>query len=252
MIISIPIAVLIVFGLFKAFIPHKERLLINEELLTKNRKKYARYEGLAIFPIFIFIGLISCIVFLVGSNLYTLLNNDLENNLTYGPENVAWFFPGVILAFGLMLIPMERFYQLLLKNEYELYLEFTNRKHGWDGMKIMKPVSKAFIVVGTIVFLSMLNSSLIITDTDLKYNDWLSVNSVSTKFTDIARIVHYDKVYAPNGNIVERDHHVLYNVKGEIIYDSDNMFICTDNSLIQFMLRETKIDLENIELREKK
>lgn len=132
MYISIPIAIAIVFGLFKLFVPHQERKDINEVLLARNTKKYTLYEGLSVIPLFLFIGILIYMIYEVGNFLNEMLLTSNDSKFLFIADPISWTMPGIILGFGLVIIPLEHLYKFILKDEYDLYLESANRRHGWD------------------------------------------------------------------------------------------------------------------------
>ncbi len=209
----------IVFLIFQLIFPYKPPTDSDFNNIRENSNRYNKLEAWAILWIFLSVGFISFCVFLFGSQLREFFF-PLEYDYIIEPTNSFWFFPGFLLGFGLIRIPMTFVYKLILKNEYELYIQFTNMKHGFDGEKIWKPIEKVITFAGIIIFILGLNWFVRIDKNNrIEINELFSINTKTYNITDILSINHYDKYLTKKG--IEK------NIEHFVIEMKDNYFLTT-------------------------
>ena len=247
MYITISIVVAVVFGMFKSFIQHKERTDIDEALLAKNKRKYYRYEALSAFPFILFTAVLIFLVYQLGSTLMEMLSANEEYRFLFVTDSVSWILPGFILGFGLVIIPLEQLYRYLLKDEYILYLEALNRKHGWDGMKVVKPICKFLILVGAFCFVLLLNVSVAVTDNSICINSFFSLSGTEYSLDEVDEIAYYDSYVAPNGDVSYQERIVFYS-DGKEILDTEMAFLNINPekvlSMVQFIEKKNQIKVQ--------
>lgn len=246
MYITIAIAVAITFGLFQLIIPLEESKKIDEALLEKNGKKYALYEGLAIFPLFLFMGTLIYIVYKTGNVLAEKLITDDGHKFFYAANAISWTMPGLILGFGVVGIPLERLYQFILKDEYPLYLEAANRRHGWDARKLMIPLSKVLMLAGSISFVLLLNTSVRVTEDTIFINKFFSFSERAYRLDEVDAIVYYDSKFAPNGDLVDNDQIIFY-ANGVEVWSTEIAFLNDEperfDPMIEFVSNRNQLDI---------
>jgi len=240
--------VVLVFALLKVFVPTTPQHDIDEVLLQENTRKYQLYEYLAVPLIFVFIALFTFLTYLAGNAVTSLLDS-AETSLYYSRLNSdAWLFPGVVFSFGLLYVPMELVYTALLgKKGYRHYTEFTNRKHGFDGEKIMKPVAKFMVVAGLLISLLLTQVSFRLTRDELIINRFFSLSADVYSLNEIDVVGLFETKIAPNGEAIEKKYYVLYDRSGNEIWDSSNMFVSTGYDLIDILQAHTNVDVINLE-----
>ena len=135
------IATTLIFGLLKWLVPHKKRINIDELKLAQNAKKYSRYELFALLPFSAYMILVPCCFFWLGKIFLSDINNDESAVVFYAADAMIWPAIGLFFGFGTLMLPMNKLYEFLLKDEYDLYMEYTNRKHGFDGLRAWQPFS---------------------------------------------------------------------------------------------------------------
>jgi len=189
----------IAFIVFQLLFPYKPKNDADFGLLKKNAGKYNRLEAWSIFWIFLFVSYIMFCIVLIGSQMQ---KHFFAKDCLYlvQPTLSYWFFPGLILGFALVGIPMQFLYKLILKNEYYLYMEFTNRKHGWDGYKIWRPVSVILFVTGIIFFYLGLTWYVRVDQNDkMEINDLSSLKTTTYNLSDISSIIYSEKYLTKKG-----------------------------------------------------
>lgn len=243
------IIVPLVLGLLKWSMPYKKKANIDELKLAKNAKKYKRYELLSIIPLLGHLTIVPYLFYLLAFNLFPNLNTDTSAIFFYPIDVMFWPIVGLFLGFGTIMIPMNQLYKMGLKEEYDLYLEYVNRKHGFDGIRIWQPFSYLLIFLGGVVMFLALNTYFKVTEDKLISNHFFAIGPVETHFYEIDRIALYQKAKAPNGNIKNNEHYVIYKKDGSIILDESFKLFGVEEPAINHILRQCKLNLEQQGLR---
>lgn len=209
------------FILFQVIFPYKPKNDADFALLKENAGKYNRLEAWSIFWIFLFVSYIAFCVAFTGSQMQ---HHFFPGEYFYlvQPTLSFWFLPGLILGFGLVGIPMEFLYKLILKNEYYLYLEFTNLKHGWDGKKIWKPISLILVIAGMAVFYLGLTWYVRVDQSKIiEINNLASLKTITYPVTDISAINYSKKFYSKKGVAKNIEHYRIIMQDGYTISTHD-------------------------------
>lgn len=243
------IAVPLVFGLLKWTMPYKERTNIDELKLAENAKKYSKYELFSILPLFVYLIIVPYLFYLLGANLFFNLGNDANTIHFYTVDKAFWPVVGLFFAFGTIMSPMNKLYEILLGEEYDLYLEYANRKHGFDAMRFWQPFSYLLILSGGVVMFLGLNTHFTVTEDKIIVNPFFALNPVETSFSEVERIVLYQKAKAPNGAIKKNEHYVIYKKDDAIILDESFKLFGIKEPTINHILKQCKLTLEQEDLR---
>lgn len=207
-------AVSIVFLIFQLIFPYRPPKNLDISVIEQNKEKYNRLEKWAILWIFLSIGLIGFCVFIIGSQIReNFFSSEYEYIVT--ATDSFWVLPGIILGFGLIRIPMEFIYKLLLKEEYYLYTLYANMKHGFDGEKIWRPFEYIFTLSGIVMFILGLNWFVCIDKNDkIEINELFSLKTHTYNLSDISEITYFDKYVTKDG--IEKDikHYVIKMIDG--------------------------------------
>lgn len=199
----------IAFIIFQLIFPYKPPKNSDFSKLEENKKRFSRLEGMAVLWIFLSIGLISFFVFILGANLR---DNFFPSDYDYimKPSNSFWFLPGFILGFGFLRIPMDFIYKLYLKGDYDLYKQFTNMKHGFDGEKVWRPLELIFSIVGIAFFILGLNWFVRIDNNNqIEISELFDLKTRTYKIENITSISHSDIYITKKGNTKNIDHYVI-------------------------------------------
>ena len=201
--------VTIAFVIFQLIFPYKPPQDSDFSKFEENKKKFSRLEGMAVLWIFLSIGLISFLVFILGANLRdSFFPSDYDYIMK--PSNSFWFLPGFILGFGFLRIPMDFIYKLYLKGDYDLYKQFTNMKHGFDGEKVWRPMELIISIAGIAVFILGLNWFVRIDDNNqMEISELFDLKTRTYKIENIIGISHSDIFTTKDGNVKSIDHYVV-------------------------------------------
>ncbi|MGY3795159.1 hypothetical protein [uncultured Aquimarina sp.] len=196
------------FILFQLIFPYRSPKNLDFSKIEENKKKFNRLEKMAVLWIFLSLGFISFLVFILGTNLVDILfSNDYEYIMK--PSSLFWFLPGLILGFGFLRVPMDFIYKLYLKNDYYLYKHFTNMKHGFDGEKIWRPLELIFSITGMVFFILGLNWFVRINSNQIEINELFNLRSKTYKIENIVSLAHSDIFLTQKGKSKSIDHYVI-------------------------------------------
>lgn len=241
------IGVGLVFGILRILLPYKEKRNVDEEKLIKNASRYNRLEITSILPMFFHIIFVAYLFYILGQSLFSKPTTAAV--IYYYPDPLIWAVVGTIFGFGTCAISMIGFLKFFLKDDYDNYLEFSSRKHGFDSEKLMRPFVVILNILGIIAFVLTLNTSLKITDKEIEVNHFFSMQSQETPLSEIGKIVLYQKKKAPNGNIVDNEHYVIYKKDDSILLDESFQLFKVQSSTITYLLEKSNLDLTAEQLR---
>jgi hypothetical protein len=229
-------SVALVFVLLQLIVPYKptKKEINNIHLIQQNAKKYQRYEYWAILWIFLSVALICFCVYIFGTQLRDLLFSANYEYLVKAPDTI-FVFAGIVLGFGLIRVPMEFVYKLMLKEEYYLYIQFTNMKHEYDGEKIWYPLERIFSVAGIIILFAGLNWFVRIdANNSIEFNELLSFKTKTCNLSEVSEINLQKYFKKVNEKEIEKQYYEIKLKDGFVwnskIYDSfasqngDNQF----------------------------
>jgi hypothetical protein len=245
-------SVALVFILFQLVVPYKptKKEIDNTYLIQQNTTKYQRYEYWAIFWIFLSVALICFCVYIFGTQLRDLLFPSNYEYLVKAPDTI-FVFAGMVLGFGLIRIPMEFVYKLMLKEEYYLYMQFTNMKHGFDGEKIWYPLERIFSIAGIVILAAGLNWFVRVdANNNIEFNELLSIKNRTYSLSEVYEINLQKYSKKVNEREIEKQYYEI-KLKDRFIWNSkiydffagqndDNTF----NKTLEKISKITQIEIE--------
>ena len=192
---------------------------INSDISRINEKlqKFNRLEPMIILWMFLSVGLISFLVYYFGSQIRQN-HFPLEYIYLIIPPDSYWIFPGVVLGFGLIRIPLTLIYKLIYKDDFDLYIQYSNIKFGYDGEKIWKPMERIITISGILIFLLGFNWYLRIDKKmTIEQNELFSLKTTTFNISEINEIYHFEKFITKDGNEKDIDHFVIEMKNGEFL-----------------------------------
>lgn len=217
----------IAFLIFQLIFPFKNPGNIDFVKIERNKKRYNRLEAWSILCVFVSVGVITLCVYIFGKEL-TNTWFPTEYKYIIQPTNMYWLFPGIVLGFGLIRIPMTLVYKLFLWDEYNSYMHFTNMKHGFDGEKIWKPIEKVITIVGVVLFMLGLNWYVRLNDNKkIEIDELYSIKNRVYELSEINKIYSYETKYEDRANFIhyfeiEMNDGYLFSTKIYSFFASDN------------------------------
>lgn len=215
------VATPIIFFILQQLVPSKLPQTFDPFEMQRKSERYDKFEAYALLIIFL-----SAIV--IGYSVYHLglyISNSMlsERHIYIHQTPVAfWGFLGFVLGIGLLRLPMTLIYKAILKNEYELYLAYTNIKHGWDGLKVWRVIETILSSVGIILFI--LGTSWYVridTKTDeIEFSKLLSITKYTCQVADITEIKHSPKVILSKDKVIKE----VFTINVDTTYTWDSKF----------------------------
>lgn len=236
----IPSVILLVFSIFRQLKPYTHRIDLNNELLEKNNGRYEKIEKSTFFALLFSWLLIGLSVFIVGTELPNLILNSSHETYFYTADKLWWLWPAILLSIGLTPFPVELIYRLILRNEYDYYLEYTNRKHGWDGEKIMKPILRGITFLGLLISYLIFNTYTRIENSKIEINDFMSIKAKIYNYDDIIAINYYTNKKNSKGEINDFPRYEVVFLDDEII-DSKYDLAPIDNYGVQKIINSSGV-----------
>lgn len=246
---TIAFIVLFILGLLAMLFPYRPTVSNASISFATLQSKYQKWETFALVPLFIFLPLMT---FLFGQLFSVLfdLTVEKEMDIIYNilPEKFIWYVPAGILSFGLIGFPMTATYKLILGEEkYQEYTLFTNIKHGFDGMKVFRPMAWIFGIVATIGVFLLTDYSIKISDNKIMINRFMSLSSQTYSYNQINSIHFVEMVQDKNGGTSNPHYYVKF---------ADNSAWNTFNGLhdenrqreiIEFLSNKSEIKIDTLQ-----
>lgn len=194
----------VVFILLANAFPYKPTKTFAIDDFKVLQKQYAKWEFFGIVPLFM---LIPSLVYGFGS-FFLWMNSPPQESadsiFLIAPNLYMWFVPATFLAFAVIVFPITSIYRLLLGDRYDEYLHYTNLKHGFDGMRIYRPMAWVFGIAAIASTYLMLDYTIEITSKKIILNDFIKTKEKSYDFKQVKSINYVlnsmskDKTLTPN------------------------------------------------------
>lgn len=221
--IALVASALVVLAL-KLLLPHKAKPVADyDKLILVNEYKYKIYEIFALVPLFFFISLICYFFYSLGNDIQELLFANRVTDFALYPPDSFWLLPGMCFGFGLILTPMDLLYHLLLREEYSAYIEYTNRKHGYDGFKAIRPICVLFTAAGLAFSILGLDWYTEIKGDKIVIDEFFALKPMKYSAAHVRSITHYKKELTSEG-IEKEDPHYKIIFSDGYVWDTSNNF----------------------------
>lgn len=218
------IATAIVFLLIQVFFQHKPKPVENyDALIAVNGWKYKSLEVFSLIPLFFFISGITYIFFLLGNDIQHWVTKDDDSDLSVFPEEMFWAAIGIFFGFGLYGPPMETLLRMMLRDEYPAFIEYSNRKYGFDGTTLMRILCAVLVVAGVILSILGLNWSVKLKGDTITFNDFFQLEPVTYQPTDVIAIRHISQIRNKEGLLEDRPHYKVLFTDGREWNTDQNM-----------------------------
>ncbi|WP_157454331.1 hypothetical protein [Crocinitomix catalasitica] len=124
------------------------------------------------------------------------------------PEANIWYAPAGILGFAISIYLTAYFGRLILKSRLLEYHHYTNLKHGFDGKKIVKPLTWGLLLIATAVTWGYSNNFIAIRENGIVYHQLRTLNEKSYSYNDIELIYLIENKKYDN-SLVPKPHYYL-------------------------------------------
>lgn len=212
MTLIIALIVPLIFGFLAKVMPYKASPSIVQQDFGSLKNKYQKWEFLSIIILFIFIPATTYVFRELFTSLYHLLSEkDEQIVFKIDPDKNLWFLPACILSFALIGYPMNFVYKIMLGNNYDDYLIFTNLKHGFDGMRVLRYISITFGILTTIILVLMSDYSIKIYPDKIIQDDFITLGQNTYGFNQIKSISFVQNIETKQGLEPDPYYVIKYN-----------------------------------------
>lgn len=206
----------LILGSFAILFPYKPATAKTPINFAELKRKYQKWELFSLVPLFIFWPLLT---WLFGLMFQALAKFSVDDNprIKYQLfiDTDMWYIPAFFLAFALIYYPIVLVYKSIFTEvEFEEYTLFTNLKHGYDGMKVFKPMSWAAGLIAIVTVFLMDDYYLKIWNFKIEENAFLTTQVKEYNFKQIKKITYVEYSRSgEKGNVLNQNphYHILYN-----------------------------------------
>jgi hypothetical protein len=201
-------------------------------------------------------GLFILITIVTGFLLFKVLQWLLDFRLSFVADQVIMVKPDanmciVIALFSAMLLGTLISFMLgkrQLKEAWPEYLAYLNLKYKFNAIKVIKYTIGFIAVMVTLLIMSLFDNYSAFGQQQIQINPPLSLGQRSYKYSDIVRIKDVERLYAPNGNVVDDPHYIIEFADGRNWNSRDNGFENHDQNKGIIELIRSKTGLEPIKM----
>ncbi|WP_299755492.1 hypothetical protein [uncultured Pontibacter sp.] len=236
-----------IFLLFGLLFPHKPKPVKDyEKLLLVNEHKYKIYEIFSIVPLFFFTGLICYVFYLLGNDVQEVYFRGREAEFAIYPPDAFWVVPGICFGFGLIMPPIEFLYRLMLQEEYEVYMEYTNRKYGMDGYKVVRLMCMGCVVAGVGLSFLGLGWYKEIKGDKIVIADFYSLTLQEYTIQQIESVTYFEKNINSEGMAEVEPHYKITFSDGRTWDTSDNFHEVSEEkyeAIVNYLVSRSNLEV---------
>lgn len=228
----------------------KDKLLYSTEDL---RKEFLKKDLQILFGFFLLvIGLtlgFSNILNWLSNKVIT--SNDITFLITQGTD--AWVVIAMMFSLGFATYIIFKISRLLFKDDADRYWIYYNRKYGFNASIILKYLSILLIFTSSILACMLLNTYVIFKSESIEINRFRSYKSDVYTYKSIRGITHFQKDIAPNGNVIDKPHYVIFfdnNTSWKTTYGGRTPS-SSDDEIMKYLQEKTGIAIKELELNKK-
>lgn len=248
------ITVIAIFGcfyIFRRIFPYRPNDFPLQKSPEELRKLYGKFETRMIFFIFFLMFfnafLVTMILVLISNFRYSFLPDAL---FTVKPEVAFWGIIGLLIGIVSAGFVGNKLTDLILKNNAAEYKAYYNSRYGFDAWRILDLMTKGVLALTAPFILLGFDWYSQFNQNEILFNKFWGFGTVQYKVKQIENIKLVNSFKAPNGEIREEEHFVIYFNDDKKWNSLDNGFreIEKDYEIIEFLLEKTGKPLEEIEI----
>lgn len=122
------------------------------------------------------------------------------------------FFLGILVTGGFLTLAM----RLLLGQRFDEYVRYDNLRFGADSRRATRPIAITVLVICLVLFLAIVNYHVVFYQDKVRFQSWFGLSNSTLPYTDIVDLRRFDKVQAPNGNIINRRRYDVEFANGRV------------------------------------
>jgi hypothetical protein len=201
-------------------------------------------------------GIFLLVTIVTGLMLVKILAWLLDFRLSFVPDQLIMVKPGaemryVISIFSAMLLAIPITLILAkqqLKENFTEYLAYTNLKYKFNAIKVMKYTIGVLAIIIALCLIAFFDWYSAFGKEEIKINGAFSLGAKKYGYSDIIKIKDVERLYAPNGNIVNDPHYVIEFADGKKWNSRDDGFENYEQNKRIIDLVRSKTSLEPIKL----
>ena len=161
-----------------------------------------------------------------------------------------WYIPAVFLALALLYFPIEVIYKAIFTEmEYAEYTHFTNLKHGYDGMKVFRPMAWGAGLIALVMVFFMSDYYIKIWNFKLDVNDLKSTKEIEYSFKQIKKITYVEYSRSgKEGNVLTEDPHYHILFTDGYLWDTANGLhdLKRQPEIVNFLSNRSNIHIDTL------
>lgn len=205
----------ILLGALPLLFPYKPTKAETQFSFADLKRKYQKWEWFGLIPLFIFWPLMT---WGFGHLLQYLMQWEADDNprIKYQLfiDRDMWYIPALFMATSLLYFPIRLAYRIVLtQTEYAEYTLFTNLKHGYDGMKVFRPMAWVAGGIAVVVIFFMSDYYVKIWNFKIETNDFKGTGVKEYNFKQVKKITYVEYTRSgKEGNVLTEDphYHILF------------------------------------------
>jgi len=206
----------LILGTLPLLFPYKPTKAESQLSFADLKRKYQKWEWFGLLPLFIFWPLMT---WGFGHMLQYLMKWEADNNprIKYQVfiDHDLWYIPAIFIATSLIYFPIRLIYSLIFtQTEYAEYTLFSNLKHGYNGIKVFRPIAWVAGAIAVAMIFFMSDYYVKIWNFKIEINDFKGTTSKEYNFKQIKKITYIEYTRSgEKGNILTEDphYHILFN-----------------------------------------
>ena len=216
-------AIILIFSLLRILWPFQNRKDLNEELLEKNAPKYEKQEKIGGILFMICLIIIPIAVFYFGIGIIEILKEHSSAIKSYHADAINWLYSSIFFGIGLAPYLIEWIFTISLRGEYKYYTEYTNRKHGWNGKKVMTPIIMIINIIGIYFFYQTTTVSINLNENNIEVQNFFEHSSNKYSYEEISKIEYHKWWINSKNNVILKDNYAVYATNGKELINSGDI-----------------------------
>jgi NADH:ubiquinone oxidoreductase subunit 5 (subunit L)/multisubunit Na+/H+ antiporter MnhA subunit len=243
-----PTIVLVLFLLAKV-VPHKHSVGHLKIDFATLRNKYQKWDILSGILLLILIPGMAYLIGLLFSTIFYSPENKVPGIIYHiATSRLMWFMPGLVLSFALIRFPMTFIYKLILKEDYDEFMLYSDLKTGADGVKILSYMMWISGIGAALLLILLSDYSVNIYKDKIVLNDFLTFTDKTYSFSEIESINHIKPLNPNTGEPEKPSYFIRFKDKGH--WDT-NRGLEDDNNkqeeIINYLSEKTKLKINVLE-----
>jgi len=214
-------------------------------------KQFWRRDILLLFLTFLFIPLFTVLLTVFFDWLSKSLTANDEGIIhIIKPEIGMWFVLALMSSLGYSVLGFLKTAKWLFKSQEMEYWIYYNRKYGYNAAIFLKKLGIMVILSFSILVCLWLNSYVKIKNDSIEINQITALFKKEYNLDSVTKIVHYERVLAPNGNVVDKPYYAI-KFDDQFIWRTNSYLTPTvknDDKIFAYLSKAANLSIEEMEI----